>query len=88
MNGILKDWLTSFIIVGIMTRTLNWAFHGKIHKQLSWYLSFFITGALLLPVMAYLVGFDVMVAEYVVSLILWLVFDLVKRSKKKQKRRR
>ena len=88
MNVVLADLFTSLVIVGIMTRTLNWAFHGKVRKHVSYYLSFFISALLLLPVMAYLVGFDVMVAEYVVSLILWLVFDLVKNSKKSKKRYR
>ena len=85
MNAILKDFLVSLLIVGIMTRTLNWAFHGKVNRHLSYYLSFFISAALLLPVMSYLVGFDVMVAQYVVALILWLVFDLVKNPSRRKK---
>ena len=85
MNSVLKDLVTSMAIVGIMTRTLNWALHGKVKRLFSYYLSFFISAALLIPVMAYLVGFDVMVAEYVVALILWLVFDLVKSPPKSKK---
>ncbi len=79
MKNALSDLFVALAICGCMTRLLNWAFKGKVRRVTSYYLSFMISGLLLLPVMTYLVGFDVMVAEYILSLVLWLVYDLVKR---------
>ena len=78
MKTFLQEFVVALLITGVMTRVLIWVFRKKLPRIFSYYLAFFATGFLLVPLISAIVGFDFMVAEYVFSLILWLMFDLIR----------
>ncbi len=64
--------------MGILTRIAIFFYFKKFKKDVSIFLSFFTVGVVLLPLISAFVGFDVAVSEYLVALIIWLLFDLMR----------
>ena len=77
-----KNFFVVIILVGILTRVANY-FYGKIlEKEVVAYLSFATVCFTILPFVAYFVGFDIAFAEYIIALIIWLLFDLLRAGGK------
>jgi len=78
---IFTNFISVIIIIGILTRISNYFFYKK-YKKMYIYLSFLSTLIFILPLIAFFVGFDVVVSEYLLSLILWFLFDIVRKGGK------
>jgi len=73
-----KNFIVVVILIGIFTRIALYFFSRKLKRELSIYLAFFTVGIIVLPIASITLGFDVAVSEYVVALIIWLLFDLIR----------
>lgn len=73
-----KNFIVVVILVGILTRIALYLYSRKIKKDISIFLSFFTVGVIILPIVSITLGFDIAVSEYVVALIIWLLFDLIR----------
>lgn len=72
-----RDIIIAVIITGVWTRISNWLLRKKVSKSTACYLSFWIALIIMAPIISWIAGFDVVVAEYVIALILWLLVDLI-----------
>ena len=73
-----KNFIVVVILVGILTRIALYLYTRKIKRDVSIFLAFFTVGIIILPIVSIFLGFDIAVSEYVVALIIWLVFDLIR----------
>ncbi len=81
-----KNFIFITILIGILTRLTNFFFQKDLKRIVSAYLSFFLVGIIIIPVATFLVGFDVAASEYIIALIIWLIFDLIRSNVKKKKK--
>ena len=83
---IFTNFFTVIILIGIITRVSNYFFSKYIkEKQSIFSASYLIGGPLVCFAGCFLAGFDVVISEYVLSFILWFVFDLVRADAEKEK---
>jgi len=73
-----KNFIVVVILVGIFTRIALFFYQKNLKRDVAVFLSFFSVGIIILPIVSLTIGFDVAVSEYVLALILWLLFDLVR----------
>ena len=81
-----KNFIFVTIIIGVLTRVTNFFFQKDLKRIVSAYLSFFLVGIIVIPIATFLVGFDVAASEYLIALIIWLIFDLIRSDVKKKKK--
>ena len=81
---IFKNFIVVFIITGVVTRLINFYFKKKKFKrEIYSYISFFIALIVITPITSLTIGFDVTVAIYFFSLIVWLIFDNIRANAQK-----
>ncbi|NGX49201.1 MAG: hypothetical protein K940chlam5_00797 [Candidatus Anoxychlamydiales bacterium] len=83
-----KNFIVVVILVGILTRIALYLFSRKLKKDMAIFLAFFTVSVIILPIVSLTLGFDIAVSEYVVALVIWLLFDLMRikiDTKKKKK---
>lgn len=73
-----KNFIVVVILVGILTRIACYLYAKKVKKDVSVFLAFFTVGAIILPIVTIFLGFDIAISEYVVALVVWLVFDIIR----------
>ncbi|NGX28138.1 MAG: hypothetical protein K940chlam1_00313 [Candidatus Anoxychlamydiales bacterium] len=73
-----KNFIVVVILIGILTRIALYLYTRKIRRDISIFLAFFTVGIIILPIVSIFLGFDIAVSEYVVALIIWLLFDLIR----------
>jgi len=76
--GFLKNFIVVVVLIGIFTRIALFLYMKKVKKDVAVFLTFFTIGIILLPIVSLTIGFDIAVSEYVVALIIWLLFDLMR----------
>ncbi len=81
-----KNFIFVTIFIGVLTRIANFFFQKDLKRIISAYLSFFVVGIIIIPIAAYMVGLDVAASEYIIALIMWLIFDLIRADVKKKKK--
>jgi len=74
--AVFKNFFFVFIIVGVLTRISNHYFAKLVPKTLVLHLSHITCGIIVCSLAVKVVGFDVAIAEYVISFIVWYIFDL------------
>ncbi|MBN1915188.1 MAG: hypothetical protein JW769_04800 [Parachlamydiales bacterium] len=81
MQEFFSNFLVAVIIVIALTRFIKFWLVRKGSEQITAsYVTFFIGLILLLPLAFYL-GFDVVVSEYAIILILCLIYDVMRAEK-------
>ncbi|NGX32596.1 MAG: hypothetical protein K1060chlam4_00645 [Candidatus Anoxychlamydiales bacterium] len=83
-----KNFIVVVILVGILTRIALYLFSRKLKRDMAIFLAFFTVSVITLPIVSLTLGFDIAVSEYVVALVIWLLFDLMRikiDTKKKNK---
>jgi hypothetical protein len=74
-----KNFIVVVILVGIITRASFYFFSKKLaSKKQAVYIGSLVSGLITCLIAAPFVGFDIVVAEYVSSFVLWFVFDLLR----------
>lgn len=73
-----KNFIVIVILVGILTRIALFLYMKKFKKDVAIFCTFFTVGIIVLPIVSLTIGFDIAVSEYVVALIIWLLFDLMR----------
>lgn len=73
-----KNFIVVVILIGILTRIALYLYSRKIKRNIAIFLAFFTVGIIILPIVSIFLGFDIAVSEYVVALIIWLLFDLIR----------
>lgn len=83
-----KNFLVVIILMGILTRIALYFYLKSLKKEIAIFFAFFTIGFIFLPLISIIIGFDVAFFEYLVALIIWLLFDLLRVNimKKKEKR--
>lgn len=76
--ALFRDFLLIVILVGIVTRLLTYLFKKKMREKDAIAFSFIITLLIGGPIAILLLGFDVAIAEFTISLIAWYVYDLLR----------
>jgi hypothetical protein len=79
-----KNFIVVAILMGVLTRVGNFIFCKYVDRSIAICLSTITTGLLVFPFVAYFLGFDVLISEYVLSLIAWFFFDLLRKDVKKR----
>lgn len=74
---IFKNFIVVIILMGLFTRLSNYLVL-RILKKRSIYVSYFVVGIIICPLSAMILGFDVAVSEYLIALLLWFLFDLMR----------
>jgi len=80
-----KNLFVVVIIVGILTRIAIFFYSKFFRKEIAVIFTFFTVGIIVVPIISYTIGFDIAVSEYLVILILWLIFDLLRAKSIKKK---
>ncbi len=83
-----KNFIVALVTVGILTRIANFLYSKKVKREIAIYLSFFTVGVIILTAVAFVLGYDIAVSEYVVSLLIWLLFDIMRTGLKIKLRRK
>ncbi len=78
-----KNFIVVFVLMGICSRVVLFFYSKKIKKNIAIYFTFFTVNIFVIPIVSLTIGLDIAVSEYVVSLIIWLLFDLMRLSAKK-----
>ncbi|NGX34427.1 MAG: hypothetical protein K1060chlam1_00780 [Candidatus Anoxychlamydiales bacterium] len=73
-----KNFIIVVIIVGILTRIALFLYSKKLKKDMAIFLAFFTVAVIILPIVSLTLGFDIAVSEYVVALVIWLLFDIMR----------
>jgi len=81
-----RDFIIVSVIVGITTRLGIWLFNKKLDEKTSMAISYFLTMVIIGPIAVVYLGFDVAIAEFVLSVIMWSIFDLLRIEYKKKGR--
>jgi hypothetical protein len=84
---LLKNYFFAFIVSGVLTRISFYFYRKNCNQVTSAYLSLISVGIFLIPIMSYIIGFDIAVAEYLSSLLIWLIYDLLRKNAKKEKKK-
>lgn len=69
------NFFSLIIITGIVTRILNYFLKKKLPDREAVNLSVFLALILMGPFVAYLLGFDVAIAEFAAALFIWTIID-------------
>jgi len=80
--AIFQNFIFVFIFVGVITRILHYFLLKKVKKSTAAYLTFGIIGVILVPIASIFIGWDVIFTEYVGSLVIWLLFDILRSGEK------
>lgn len=81
MRIFFSNFLVVVFIVIVLTRVIKYLLiKNGIKSTGAAYVTFVIMGILLLPIAIY-VGFDVVISEYVIVLILCLIYDVIRGEK-------
>ena len=80
-----KNFIIVVIIVGILTRIALYLYSKKFKRDMAIFLAFFTVAVIILPIVSLTLGFDIAVSEYVVALVIWLLFDLMRIKIKPRK---
>ncbi|KPK32960.1 MAG: hypothetical protein AMS24_02705 [Chlamydiae bacterium SM23_39] len=75
---IFTNFISVTVIIGVLTRISNHFFCKK-YKKIYIYLTPFLIIIAVFPLASFIVGFDVVVSEYLLALILWFFFDMVRK---------
>jgi uncharacterized membrane protein len=81
-----QNMIIAAVLTGTWTRISNWLLKKKVGPATAVYLSFWIGLIVFAPTISWIAGFDVLVAEYVIALIMWLLIDLIWIKIQEQKR--
>jgi len=73
-----KNFIVVVILVGLLTRIAFYFYKKKLKSEIAVFLTFFSVGIIILPIVSLTIGFDVAISEYVLALIIWLLFDLMR----------
>lgn len=76
-----KNFIVIFILVGLLSRLLNFLFF-RFFKINAIYISYLCLIIVFCPLMAFFVGFDTAVSEYVPSILIWFFFDFIRKKGK------
>jgi len=76
--ALFKNFIIVIIIVGILTRIALYLYSKKLKKDISIFLAFFTIAVIILPIVSLTIGFDIAISEYLVALVIWLIFDLMR----------
>ena len=79
--GFFKNFIVAMVLTFLVTRALNFLFLKRFRASQVAYISFFIGVLIFFPVISLTVGFDIAVYEYIAALVVWLIFDLIKKKK-------
>ena len=81
---IFKNFIVVVIIVGVVTRLSRYILSKYIDNKITViYISSIGCGILICSIASVIVGFDVVISEYLMAFILWFVFDLMRVGVKK-----
>ena len=83
MQGLISFFVGALLLTGLLTRGTNWLLRKKINEKTTVIISFLLVAIICLL----LAGFRLTFYIYIPCLLLWLLFDLRKASKKPQKNR-
>ncbi|MFA6119049.1 MAG: hypothetical protein WC688_03945 [Parachlamydiales bacterium] len=75
---VFKNFIFVVILVGVLTRIVSYFFSKIVKKAFVIYLSFLSVAIILFPIVSLMIGFDVAVSQYLFSLVIWLIFDLIR----------
>jgi len=78
--SIFRNFIFATVLVGIISRILKFFLLKKNKRDTAIFLTFFLTSLILMPFISLTVGFDIAISEYLVALIIWLLFDIMRRN--------
>ena len=82
--GIFKDFFVVVILAGIVTRFFNYVFSKFLKDDLTViYVSSISSAILTCSLAGFFVGFDVVIAEYLLSFLIWFTFDIIRVGAKR-----
>lgn len=73
MRAIFLNFLFVIFLMGVLTRLLNFLLKNKVQKP--YIATFFISLVCVFPLVSVIIGFDVAISIYLVSLLIWLLID-------------
>ncbi|MBN2479543.1 MAG: hypothetical protein JXA94_04885 [Parachlamydiales bacterium] len=73
-----KNFIIAVIIIGICSRVAKYFFLKKFDNDVSVFLSTLTTAIIILPLISIFVGFDIAISEYLIGVLIWLLFDLMR----------
>ena len=77
--SIFKNFIVVVVMVGILTRIANYFFNKYIYKrETAICVSSITTGIIVCSIASAVIGFDVVISEYVIAFIMWFIFDLMR----------
>ena len=78
------DILVLFILIGVVTQTILYFAKKKWEEKTAIIIA--IVGSLILlgPIAVVVLGFDVAIAEFMLALIVWYIFDMIRLKPKKK----
>ena len=80
-----QNFIVAVVIIGILTRVAELLFRKKFKKDISMYLSFLTIIIFIMPLVSIFIGFDIAISEYLIALLIWFLFDLMRISIKGKK---
>ncbi len=75
-----KNFIVVVILIGLLTRIGNYLYRKIVKIEVAVLLSALTVGIIILPIVSLTIGFDVAISEYMLALIIWLIFDLLKKG--------
>lgn len=79
-----KNFIVVILLAGGVTRLAKYLFAKIVSDKMTViYISSIASAVLVCSLAAVLVGFDVVVSEYLIAFIVWFVFDLLRSGAKK-----
>jgi hypothetical protein len=78
MRDFFSNFFVAILLTGVLSRFIFFLVKKKMPTNISCFVSFFISGIVLLIFIPIFVGFGVFVVEYLLSLIIWFVIDLIR----------
>lgn len=79
---IFKNFIVVMILIGALTRLSNHIFSKYMRRSAVIYVTPVAVGIFVFPLVVILVGFDVVIAEYVMAIIFFFLFDLIRQGRK------
>ena len=73
MEAIFLNFLMVIVLMGVLTRFLNYLLKTKVEKP--YIATFFITLFCVIPLVSVTIGFDAAISMYLISLLVWLLID-------------
>lgn len=72
-----RDFVVVVIVVGVCLKVALWLYSKIMERKYAFYLSYVTVLVILGPIAVVLLGFDVAIAEFAITLIMWGIFDLL-----------